>query len=107
MSGPQSSTGVAETGLIGEKPGRARTLMLVLWPAFLMAGVLEALVFSLVNPQELSWFETAGVDVSLQAVYTLAFLVFWLILSLASTITLLMSRLSDVPDAAHPKRWPQ
>ena len=28
----------------------------ILWPAFLMAGVLEMLVFAVVDPAELHWF---------------------------------------------------
>ena len=31
-------------------------LMWIIWPAFLMAGVLEMLVFAMVDPQDLQWF---------------------------------------------------
>ena len=31
-------------------------VLAVLWPAFLMAGVLETLVFALVDPAGLHWF---------------------------------------------------
>ena len=53
-----------------------RLAMLVLWPAFLMAGVLEMLVFSLVDPGSLRWFGGAPVEMSATAVYSLAFFAF-------------------------------
>lgn len=68
-------------------PARARWLT-VLWPAFLMAGVLEMLVFALVDPDQLHGW---GVDASAwprPAVYTLAFFVFWLAIAVASAISL-------------------
>ena len=50
--------------------------MWILWPAFLAAGVLEVLVFALIDPQELHW---NGLPLlwSREAVYTAAFFVFW------------------------------
>jgi len=37
-----------------------RLAMTILWPAFLMAGVLEVLVFAVVDPGELHWFGGAA-----------------------------------------------
>ncbi len=34
----------------------AQRLMWIAWPAFLVAGVLEMLVFAVVDPQEMQWF---------------------------------------------------
>lgn len=68
-------------------PARARWLT-VLWPAFLMAGVLEMLVFAFVDPDQLHGW---GVDASAwprEAVYTLAFFTFWLAIAVASAISL-------------------
>lgn len=62
----------------------------VLWPAFLMAGVLEMLVFAFVDPQELQWLGGAPLDLARGAVYTLAFFAFWLIVGLAGAITQLL-----------------
>ncbi len=61
---------------------RARTAMCIAWPAFLAACALELLVFGMVDPQELSGL---GGDAgpSRLAVYTLAFLVFWLVSAIA------------------------
>jgi hypothetical protein len=65
----------------------ARRAMIVLWPAFLMAGVLEALVFVVVDPAELRWFGGAALDWSAQAVYTVTFLIIWAVMSVAGALT--------------------
>ena len=46
-----------------------KRLMWVIWPAFLVAGILEMLVFAMVDPQDLHW---AGqpLDLSRQGIYT-------------------------------------
>lgn len=48
-------------------------LMWIAWPAFLMAGVLEMLVFALVDPQDMHWFGQP-LALSREGVYTIAFL---------------------------------
>ncbi|MDP2371332.1 hypothetical protein [Rhodoferax sp.] len=65
-------------------------IMWIMWPAFLVAGLLEILVFAMVDPQDLHWFGQP-VELSRQGVYTLAFLVFWGIAMLASGLTTLLS----------------
>ena len=54
----------------------ARTLMVVLWPAFLAACMLELLVFAVVDPLDLHWAGQA-LAWSRPAVYTAGFFVFW------------------------------
>ena len=66
-----------------------------------MAGVTEALVFTLVDPMDLSWFGAAPVQLSREAIYTLGFMAFWVLISLASAMTLLLARL---PAEAAPGR---
>lgn len=68
-----------------------RVSLAVFWPAFLMAGVLEMLVFSLVDPHNLHWFGGAPVALSGTAVYSLAFFVFWLVVAAACSMTQLLS----------------
>jgi len=68
----------------------AQRWMWVVWPAFLLAGVLEVLVFALVDPQDLHWLGRP-VELSRQGVYTLSFLVFWCITMLSSGLTTLLS----------------
>lgn len=63
----------------------------VLWPSFLMAGVLEMLVFSLVDPAQLHWFGGAPVALGATTVYSLAFFVFWLVISLAGALSHLLA----------------
>lgn len=55
---------------------QARHWMGIAWPAFLLAAVLEMLVFAMVDPGDLHWFGQP-LDWSRQAVYTVAFFVFW------------------------------
>ncbi|MBC7918139.1 MAG: hypothetical protein H7Y28_10060 [Rhodoferax sp.] len=64
--------------------------MWIAWPSFLMAGVMEVLVFALVDPQDLHWFGHA-LEMSRQSVYTLSFFVFWLITGIGSALTALLA----------------
>lgn len=85
----------------------SRVAMAVLWPSFLMAGVLSGLVFALVDPTDLSWFGGAPLDLPRQAVYTVGFLLFWLIISLAASLSVLMATLPEPPADRHPRQWPR
>lgn len=64
--------------------------MWIAWPAFLVAGVLEILVFAMVDPQDLHWFGQP-VALSRQGVYTLAFFVFWGVVMVSSGLTTLLA----------------
>ncbi|MDH4051394.1 MAG: hypothetical protein OEU93_07420 [Rubrivivax sp.] len=64
----------------------ARSLA-VLWPAFLMAGVLEMLVFAVVDPSQLRAFGGELLDWSPTAVYTVAFFVFWAVIAVSAAMT--------------------
>lgn len=67
------------------------TAMAVLWPSFLMAGVLEMLVFSVVDPGQLHWFGGAAIESSATTVYSVAFIVFWVVISAAGVMTQLLT----------------
>ena len=56
----------------------AQRMMWIAWPAFLVAGLFEVLVFGLVDPEDLHWFGHP-LALSRQGVYTLAFFAFWLL----------------------------
>lgn len=71
-----------------------RTLQ-ILWPAFLMAGVMEMLVFAVVDPGELHWFGGPQIDWPLQAVYTVSFLIFWFVIATAGALTVLLMRKAE------------
>lgn len=68
----------------------SQRLMWIAWPAFLVACLLEVLVFALVDPQDLHWFGQP-IELSRQGVYTVAFFVFWLVTGLASALTTLLA----------------
>jgi hypothetical protein len=67
-----------------------KRLMWIAWPAFLVAGVLEMLVFALVDPQDLHWFGQP-LSLSRTGVYTLTFFAFWFITMASSALTTLLS----------------
>lgn len=60
--------------------------LLVLWPSFVMAAVLEMLVFWVVDPGELM----AAAGLSRMGLYTLAFFVFWGATAAASALSVWM-----------------
>jgi hypothetical protein len=69
---------------------RRERVMAVLWPSFLMAGVLEMLVFAFVDPTQLHLFGGAPLEWSPTAVYTTAFFVFWGVIAAAAAMTELL-----------------
>ena len=73
----------------------AKMLMTVVWPAFLAACVLEAAVFAVVDPHELSW-GGGPLGWSRQAVYTASFFLFWFVSIGSSLLVLVLAR----PEAA-------
>ena len=64
----------------------------VAWPAFLVAGLLEMLVFAFVNPESLQTLGGATLPLSPTAIYSIAFLLFWACVALACWMTLLLGR---------------
>ena len=68
----------------------AQRWMWIAWPAFLMAGVLEVLVFAMVDPQDLHWLGQP-VPLSREGVYTVAFFVFWALAMASRALTTLLS----------------
>ena len=82
-----------------EKSRRIKVWVLVTWPAFLAACVMEALVFAAVDPAEVRW--PVQTEPSHQAVYTAAFFSFWLIAMACSSLVLWLNKSPrDVNDTA-------
>lgn len=75
---------------IGRLP-LARLALVVLWPAFVMAGVLEMLIFVVVDPGDFSWFGGAPLGWSRQAVYTVTFFILWGVLAASGALTMLFA----------------
>ena len=71
------------------RPFRERAL-LILWPAFLMAGVLEMLVFAVVDPDTLQWFGAEPLGWSRSAIYSVTFFIFWGVIATSTAITQLL-----------------
>lgn len=69
---------------------RRERVMAVLWPSFLMAGVMEMLVFAFVDPSQLHLFGGEPIAWSPSAVYTVAFFVFWGVIAAAAALTELL-----------------
>jgi len=72
----------------------SRTLR-ILWPAFLVAGVLEMLVFAVVDPHDLRWFGGPWIDWPALAIYSITFLMFWGAIATAGALTALLSLSAD------------
>lgn len=70
--------------------GIPRRLMSILWPAFLMAGVLEMAVFALVDPASLHGLDGEALHWSATAVYTVAFFAFWAVIAVAGVLMRLL-----------------
>jgi len=64
--------------------------MLILWPAFMMAGVLETLVFVVVDPTQLHWFGGEMIAWSRAAVYSVTFFIIWGAIATSGAITALL-----------------
>ena len=67
----------------------------ILWPAFLVAGVLEMLVFAVVDPNDLRWFGGPPIDWPAVAIYSVTFLMFWGAIATAGALTALLSLSAD------------
>ena len=67
----------------------------VLWPAFLMAGVMEMLIFAVVDPNELHWFGQAPIDWPREAIYSVTFFLCWIVTGLSSGLTALLALPAD------------
>jgi hypothetical protein len=79
----------------------------ILWPAFLMAGVLEMLVFAVVDPGDLRWFGVEALNWSSQAIYTVTFLIFWAVIATAGALTALLEASPEEINADRGRTWPR
>ena len=84
-----AETAVQRDSLPARRPFCERVL-LILWPAFLMAGVLEMMVFAVVDPSGMHWFGTELIEWSRSAVYSVTFFIFWGVIATSGAITALL-----------------
>jgi len=71
-------------------------ILTILWPSFLMAAVLDGVVFSAIDPVEAGLAQGMQ-DLSPLGLYTLGFLLFWSIIACASGMTALLLVEQDGP----------
>jgi hypothetical protein len=69
----------------------AQRLMWVIWPAFLVAGIAEAIFFTVFDPFELHFFG-APLDLSREVIYTMGFFGFWALGIASSALTVFLER---------------
>jgi hypothetical protein len=83
-----------------ERARGVKRWVLISWPAFLAACLLEALVFATIDPNEVHW-PGLSVQPSRQAVYTVAFFSFWVIAMACSSLVLWLGKPPrDINDTA-------
>jgi hypothetical protein len=82
----------------------SRRLLLILWPSFVMAGLIEMLVFSAAHPEDLKGFGGVLSEMSAAGVYTLAFFSFWTICALGSALTMMLSTPAPEPPDDGPSK---
>ncbi|QEA13901.1 hypothetical protein [Comamonas flocculans] len=70
---------------------RASRWSLIAWPAFVVAGMLEMMVFAVLDPETLSLLGRQ-MQWSRSTVYSISFLIFWFMFMLCSAITLQLAR---------------
>ena len=69
----------------------ARRLIWILWPSFIVAGVAEVLFFTVFDPVELP-IPWEGASLSRLDVYSVGFLLFWILAAASSAFTCFLQR---------------
>lgn len=68
-----------------------RRLIWILWPSFIVAGVAEVLFFTVFDPMELP-IPWKGASLSRLDVYSVGFLLFWILAAASSAFTCFLQR---------------
>jgi len=76
----------------------------ILWPAFIIAGILEMLVFAWVDP---STVVVAGLPLDEKGIYSVSFLVFWAFVSIAALLSHWLIKAADVQGGGQVEGQPQ
>ena len=77
-------------------PQSVREWIIVLWPAFMAACVLETLVFAGFDPHDINLFGLT-LDTDAETVYSLAFLAFWAVSAVFGILTWILAQPADPP----------
>ena len=87
-------------------------LMWILWPAFLVAGVADGIIFTLFDPRDMQVFGEA-VNLGRTAVYSIGFFLFWAFAAASSALTCFLQRSPfevnrcPLPQAQRPEGCPR
>lgn len=81
---------------------KIRLLMWILWPSFLVAGLAEGLIFTVVSPEDLTFFGQP-IEASFQATYTISFFILWMFCALSSALSIfiLPGSLSELEEKSY------
>ncbi len=71
-----------------------RRTLWILWPSFLAAGMADAALFILFDPDELAAFWRV-LPLSRTAIYSIGFLLFWCFAAISSALTSLLQRSAE------------
>ena len=74
-------------------------ILRILWPAFLMAGALEAMVFVVVDPHEMRWYGGPLLGWAPLAIYSVTFMIFWAVIATSGAITAFLNRTAEEVNA--------
>lgn len=81
-------------------------LIWILWPSFVMAGIAEAVFFTLIDPQELYLFGEP-VHFSRLATYSIGFFCFWALCAASSMFTcFIQGAASEINQCPPPRKRP-
>ncbi len=72
---------------------RARNLIYILWPSFIVAGAAEAVFFTVFDPHDLSVFGEP-LNATRTAIYSAGFFMFWAFAAASSALTCFFQRSS-------------
>jgi hypothetical protein len=78
-------------------------LIWILWPSFVVAGIAEAVFFTLIDPQELYLFGEP-VNYSRLATYSIGFFAFWALCAASSAFTCFIQTASRQVNGCPPPR---
>ncbi|MBP6776608.1 MAG: hypothetical protein KA151_05050 [Piscinibacter sp.] len=70
---------------------KRRHILLIIWPSFVIAGLLEMLVFNAADPADMKGFGGLLTQLSSTGVYTIAFFSFWALCALGTALTLMLA----------------
>jgi hypothetical protein len=82
-----------DVDVTAKKEFRAKRLIWILWPSFIVAAAAEALFFTVFDPRDLTVFGEP-IEASRTAIYSVGFFLFWGFAAASSALTCFFQRSS-------------